>query len=448
MICKASDKAGGLTSESKGLQLLPVSVILLMLLAAGPAAAGEKFVWSEPSFSATITGSSEFYPGNNYQVEVLIENTAEDKNEILNLYPQIMPVPPSAALGTDVTLLPGDSPAEIKSGTYMIGDILSGESKTVSFVIYIPDNAEAGNYNLLLVTDSSYLSYGFLITESEIEYDYGDSINEINLPIKIKGKIIPGIISINYENFDSGKQGYLDITFKNTGYASGKNAEAMLTFPIGSPVSMEEGSVFIGDISPGGTKTASFKAQVSDSASTGKYPAEFVITYTDEYGNQAESEDVTVGIRIGAGPKFEVTTEGIAISPGQAKTFSISYKNTGDATAYDASSRITAKDPFTAVSDSAMLGDIAPGETVTAEYTLSLDNTAIIKPYGLNTEIKYYDELDNLCLSDELKVGITAEDSFNIITAITNPVVISILMALVLFAIYYIFRKENREPRD
>lgn len=428
----------------KGFILL-ISLILVFLIAAGPAAAGEEFIWSEPSLSATITGSNEFYPGNNYEVEVLVENMAEDTQEILNPYPQLIPVPPSAALGTDVTLLPGDSPVEIKSGTYMIGDLLKGESRTVTFIIFVPDEAMAGNYNLLLDTDSSYLSYGYLITESEMKYDYGDSKNEILIPIKIKGKVIPEIISIDNENLDSGKLGYIGIAFKNSGYTTGRNAWATLTFTPGSPVSMEEGSVFIGDISPGETKTARFKAQVSESVDSGEYPAEFVIAYTDEYGNPAESEDVTVGIITGSGPKFSVIAEDKTISPGETGTFSVSYKNTGDSTAYDASSRIVTTDPFTAISDSAMLGNVSPGETVTVEYTLSLDRSAILKPYGLNTEIKYYDELDNLCLSDELKVEITAKDSLDIISILTNPVIDAIIMIIVLFGIYYLYRKESKE---
>ncbi|MBN1432355.1 MAG: hypothetical protein JW931_06240 [Methanomicrobiaceae archaeon] len=272
-----------------------------------------------------------------------------------------MPVPPSAALGTDATLLPGDSPVVIKSGTYMNGDIPKGGSATVIFIIYIPEEAEA-----------------------------------------------------------------------------------MLIFPAGSPVKAEEGSVFIGPVKPGETKTARFRASVTDKIDSGQYPAEFIIAYTDEYGNQAQSKEVTVGIDIGSGPKFRVVSEKITFSPGETKTISISYKNTGDATAYDASARITANTPFSTISDSSILGDIEPGETVTAEYTVSLERSAIIKPYGLYTEIKYYDGLDNLCLSDELKVEITAKETFDIITAITNPVMVAILMALVLFGIYYIYRKENR----
>lgn len=448
MNCMASEQKKRVTKLNRRLPARIIFLILAISLAAGPVSAGEKFVWGEPSLSATITGSNEFYPGNNYEIEIYIENMAEDTNEILDLYPQVVPVPPSASLGTDVALLPGDSPAVIKSGSYMVGDILKGGSVTVGFVIYIPEDAKAGDYNLLLVTDSDYLSYGYLITESEIRYEYGDSVQAINIPVKIKGKIIPEIVSVGYENLDSGKQGYIGITFKNNGYAYGKNAEAVLTFPAGSPVTLEEGSVFTGDIAPGETKTAHFKAQVSDSINSGEYPAEFIITYTDEYGNQAESDDVTVGITTGAGPKFGVVAEEIIISPGETKTFSVRYENTGDATAYDASARITANDPFTAVSDSAMLGDIAPGETVTADYTLSLDSTAIIKSYGLNTEIKYYDKLDNLCLSDELKVEVTAKDRLNIASVITNPVVVAILMAVVLLGIYYIYRKEGREHED
>ncbi|UUX93088.1 COG1361 S-layer family protein [Methanoplanus endosymbiosus] len=424
---------------------LIAAILVICMLAMPVSGAGEKFIWSEPQLTATIEGSYEFFPGNTYSVTVLIENMAVDTEELLALDYPMMEIDPADALGTDAALTSGDAPVIVKSDSYMVGNIGQGESLTVTYSIYVNDGAEAGSYNLVLMTESRYVFSSYFDESGELRYDFRNSIQETEIPVKIKGKFIPEELNVTTENLNSGKEGYINVGFINSGYAFGKDAEAEIILSPYAPVTVEEGSVYLGDIASGDAGSARFKAIVSGDVESGIYPAEFIVIYTDEFGNSAQSEVAVIGIPVGKGPKFEVLSEEITFSPGDTGSVCVEYRNTGDATAYGANSRITAKSPFTAVTDSVILGDISPGETVTAEYKLSLDGKAILKPYALNSEIKYRDEYDNLCLSDELKVELIAVQKSGIGELITNPVVDALILAVILFGIYFVLRKKNQK---
>ncbi|EHQ35602.1 COG1361 S-layer family protein [Methanoplanus limicola] len=433
--------SGKMSSSLTGCVL--AAALLICMLVMPVSGAGEKFIWSEPKLTATIEGSNEFFPGNTYPVTILIENKAVDTEELLGLEYPMVETDPATALGTDAALTSGDAPVNVKSDSYMVGDIEQGESLTVTYFIYIDDEAEAGNYNLFLMTESRYVFSGYFDESGELRYDFRNSLQEIEIPVKVKGKFIPSDLNVTTENLNSGKEGYINVGFVNSGYASGKDAEAEIIMSPYSPVKIEEGCVYLGDIAFGDSGNARFKAVVSGDVESGVYPAEFIVMYTDESGNSAKSEAEIVGIPVGKGPKFDILSEEFVFSPGETRSFSVSYRNTGDATAYGANSKITAKNPFKAVTDSVILGDIAPGETVTAEYKLSLGGTAILKPYALNSEIKYRDESDNLCLSDELKVEFVAVNKSGIGELVTNPVVDAVILAVILFGLYYSLRRKK-----
>ena len=85
------------------------------------------------------------------------------------------------------------------------------------------------------------------------------------------------------------------------------------------------------------------------------------------------------------------------------------YKNTGDTTAYHAQARISVVDPFTSSDDTSYLGDIKPGENVTARYQIQAGDEADIKTYLLDAEIRYRDALDSSQVSDTFKVPVIVE---------------------------------------
>jgi len=80
--------------------------------------------------------------------------------------------------------------------------------------------------------------------------------------------------------------------------------------------------------------------------------------------------------------------------------------NTGTTTAYKAQVRLSAVKPFSSTDDTAYLGDLKPGETGIARYQFSVDDTAAVREYSLDSEVRYRDVLDNSQVSDTFSVPV------------------------------------------
>ena len=90
----------------------------------------------------------------------------------------------------------------------------------------------------------------------------------------------------------------------------------------------------------------------------------------------------------------------------------------------------------------AYLGDVAPGQTVTAQYTITADSKAAPGTYNLDTNVRYRDSLDNSLTSDtvsaQVKVVPTAPGSALPLLAV------SVLVAAILIGIgYYVVVKRR-----
>jgi len=149
---------------------------------------------------------------------------------------------------------------------------------------------------------------------------------------------------------------------------------------------------------------------------------------------------VTVGVPVSGKISFAVVSPPSEAVAGKKNEIEVVYENTGSATARNAQARISAVDPFSSNDDSAYLGDLAPGERAVARYELKVDSEALLKEYGLDSEIRYRDALDNSVISDTMKVRV------KVVSPGLSSLVIAGIVALVIIAVgaaYYI--RKNRK---
>ena len=134
------------------------------------------------------------------------------------------------------------------------------------------------------------------------------------------------------------------------------------------------------------------------------------------------------------------------MNPGNKHVITVEYKNTGDTDVYSAQARISAVDPFTSNDDTAYIGDLKAGESKTVSFVVSVDSAATIKEYGLDSEIRYRDALDNTYISDTMKVKVDVTAPAGITKIISNPIYLSIIIAVIIGIIYvvYQYRKKKR----
>ncbi|KAF1078472.1 hypothetical protein MKMG_00623 [Methanogenium sp. MK-MG] len=438
--------AGRTNKEIRRAVLCCILAGLLLCALFGPVCgAGEGFLRSEPSLYATLQGTNEFSPGSDIRLDFVVENQGVDNDVLLGLEYTPFSINPTTALGTIAGLDAAGAPVSVHSEPYLIGDIPAGVSRSFTVYAHVDENASAGMYTLIVSTNYHYAAAQHMLPSGQWEYTYEEKTVSLDVPVRIKGEVKPEILSLRAENLNPGQIGSIIVSLKNVGYAKGTASAAELS-GISGVFRLVDSGVYIGDLAPGAVTDVTFSAYVNDAVGAGTYPEEVVILYTDEYGEPQQSVSERIGIPVGEGASFAIVSGPIKIVPGETKAVRVTFRNTGDAPAYDARARIVPGKPLTAPVDTAILGDMAPNETKTADFTITLASGSLEVPYGLNAEIKYRDARDTLILSDQIVLQVDGTAGNPIRDALVNPVSLAVIAGIVLLAVYYLYagRRKNR----
>lgn len=380
-----------------------------------------------PELQAAVAGSNEFIPGEEVVLRINIENRGLiDMKFVQSTIINREDLPNTAKL-VRAGLSSGDSPLIVKSDPQMIGDIGGGKTVQAAFSVKVPTGTPAGVYTLPLYLDYTYLSTAEQYGQDAIQYTYREVNRTLSLPVEIQPRAHLNVVSIVGESLNAGTQGYLDVGISNDGSENARDAVIRITRNGESPVVPVDSSLFVGDLPAGGAMNARFKVAVSREAGAGTYPLDLGLRYSDWEGDTVDAEIITVGVPVGGKIEFIVVSPSEEIRAGSKKVIEVEYRNEGSMVARDAQARLSAVDPFTSSDDTAFLGNLEPGQTARARYEVSVDEGATQKEYGLDSEIRYRDALDNSAISDTLKVRIRVTE--NDITPLVAGVVLLLLAA-------------------
>ena len=425
-----------------------ISCILLIVCACliAPAMAGTKYTSGNPELSAYVSGTNEFNPGTEVQLTIVIENTGLNEFKFIQSGIVDRDDLPNTAKFLTVGLQPGNAPLSIKSDPQMLGDLKGATSANAIFTTKINADAPAGTYNLPLNISYTYLYTAEQYGVDTIQYSYKTVNLSVDIPIKIKPDVSIDVLSATPEHLNVGTEGYVNMKIKNTGSDNGVKSIVKLIRNGNSPIIPTDSSVYIGDFPPGSTVDCRYKLSVSSDAQKQTYPVDVVVVYENNEGDFVTSRSDTVGVPVGGKTDFEIVSLPAVMNPGNKKVISVEYKNTGDTTVSSAQARISAVDPFTSNDDVAYIGDLKPGESRAVSYIMSVDKSATIKEYGLDSEIRYRDELDNTYISDTMKVKINVTAPAGATAILSNPIYLSIVIAAIIGIIYivYHFRKKQQ----
>jgi hypothetical protein len=419
-------------------------LLILCLCLIAPAMAGTKYMAGSPQMSAYIAGTNEFSPGQEAKITIVVENTGTNEFKFVQSGIVDREDLPNTAKFVIAGLDAGTAPLVVKSDPQMLGDIKAGSSANAIFTTKINSDAASGSYMLIVPINYTYLYYAEQYGLDTIQYSYKTTNETVEIPIKIKPVLSIDVLSAVPEHLNVGTEGYIDMKIKNTGSENGTKAIVKIVRNGNSPIVPTDSSVYIGDFASGSTTDARYKVSVAADAERQTYPVDVVVVYQNKEGDFISSRSDTVGIPVGGKVDFTVISPPAEINPGNKKVINVEYKNTGETTVYSAQSRISAVDPFTSNDDVAYLGDIKPGSSAIASYEVSVDRTATMKEYGLDSEIRYRDALDNTYLSDTMKVKINVVQTTGLAAILSNPVYIAIIIAGIIGIVYLIlhFRKK------
>ncbi|MCD4806599.1 MAG: hypothetical protein K8R13_03360, partial [Methanococcoides sp.] len=129
------------------------------------------------------------------------------------------------------------------------------------------------------------------------------------------------------------------------------------------------------------------------------------------------------------------------LTSGQSGTINVTYTNVGEVEAHDAYARIVTMKPLSSSRSVVGLGDVAPGEDKTVSFNVASEISAVGKIYGIDSEVKYRNDDDEIEFSDNIIVELPIR-SREAGISITFVAFAGILL-LVIYMGYNTMRKKN-----
>ena len=387
---------------------MALAVIALIICCAAimaPVSAATKYLGGSPVFSASVTGTNEFTPGEDATISILVKNTGVSTMKQLDLGTIDYEDLPTTAKFVTVSLASPTDAIIIKSDPQMIGDVKAdGTAATVQIKAKISANATTGEYQLPLTLAYKYSED--IHQEKADVYEYVYTNEEVTVPVtvRIKPEVKIAIVESNPDTIATGTEGYLRLTIRNIGPEDGTMATAKLVRSGSSAIIPTDSTVFIGDFPSGGVVNCSFKLTASTDATNQTYPVNVYVTYTNREGEVVTTETETIGIPVNAKTSFTVTSQEPSIAAGTSGTIEVTYRNNGNLTVYNAQSRLSPHGLVTLDNNLAFLGTIGAGESVTAQYDVVVDKAAEIGEYTFDSTLRYRDALGNSQESDTIAV--------------------------------------------
>lgn len=410
--------------------------LFLIVFCASPVIAGTKYMSGEPNLTVSISGINEFTPGTTIELPINIENSGLNYMKMVQSGIVDRDDIPSTAKMVRVTLLPDGAPILIKSDSQMAGDITGSETKIVKFQIRVKDDGHAGIYNLPVQIEYTYLADAEQVGTDSVINRFNTKKQTLNVPFIVRSAINLDILKVTPEDINAGGEGFVTVSLKNSGADTGHKAIAKLNRSGNSPVVPVDSTVYIGEFKPGDEFEAKFKVSVTRDAEPQDYPLEVMVTYENADKETLDTPAESIGVPVGGKITFSMINDPPQVKAGGKQVIEVEYRNDGDAIAYSSEARISAVDPFSSDDDLAYLGDIKPGESAIAKFKISTTSDAIEKTYGLDSEIRYRDALDNSQISDTIKVQVSVVKSEGLSAILTNPIVLAVILIVIIGAAY------------
>jgi hypothetical protein len=150
------------------------------------------------------------------------------------------------------------------------------------------------------------------------------------------------------------------------------------------------------------------------------------VAFTKEYS--VRNIALPLHISIKKEPKFEVSKVSGTLKQGSTGMINVTYTNIGETSAEDSQAKIVVMKPLSTTKSAVRLGTIGPGESQTVSFNITAESDAVVKNYGVDSEVKYIDDEGKTQFSNNMKVDMPIEKSES---KFSTTMIIGILLALV-----------------
>jgi hypothetical protein len=221
----------------------------------------------------------------------------------------------------------------------------------------------------------------------------------------------------------------------------------------------------IDELKTGYTQPIKFTIRIDDNIPAGEYGLKLPVTYqyqsnvrtdtskaidlgltsdTVAFTREYTTQNITLPLHVSIKkePKFEVSKISGSLKQGSTSLINVTYTNHGETPAQDAQAKIVVMKPLSTSTSTFKLGIVGPGESQTASFEILATPDAVVKNYGIDSEVRYIDNDGKTRFSENMKVNISIEKSESKISTIT---IVGILLALiVIYQIVKVLRNRKK----
>jgi hypothetical protein len=325
-----------------------------------------------------------------------------------------------------------------KSVGYTTHSVSMDREVTVQYDFYIDKDAKATVYHIPMRViwadkpengkfNNETLYFGIRVSGQSKEAEI-DIFNVTTVPAEI----------------EPGTKASLEIKLKNIGYStiSLLNARLLAEHPF-TPLDSDLNE-YINELKPGEKAITHFNIAVDNTAPSSYYEIPLILKYTDEFGSHVKN--TTIGIAVKGEPRIfiqEIILEPSKLTADTEGLFMIRVINTGTESAEDAKIRISGADDIL-TEEHQFIGEIAPGESQTTTFGVSVDEEAEIGKHGLKISTSYEDEFGASYSNSKIyEISIFPTELFIPIEYIYALIAIVVLSIMVYVIITVRFKKEK-----
>ncbi|MCL4389104.1 MAG: hypothetical protein M1528_00170 [Candidatus Marsarchaeota archaeon] len=421
-----------------------IMVLIAALALSGIAVAGTSGpspIPNPPTFSIT-TNSLVFCRGETNYVPI----TVTDGGPAGPSYPSIgvSNLTGTAMTQVELSVSPGKGILPESVGTVYIGVVHANNSSTTDIPLFVSSNAS------LITSIGIQIQYAYdaLYTDSETR----------NLTFEVVSCGSPLAVSVNPKTVTSGEIQNLSINFTNSGNTTLSNLYVHYGVPGVDGAVVGSTQAELGDLKPQSTDRLNVSIFVSRNASIESFPLNLTATFY-KGDNLEQISNSTSLIPIGS---IDLLSSGLTLSPtvvSQGGIVSISFVLTDIGTSGASAVSVGAVVPngFSSFSSNPVyVGDISADSQ--APVTISLVAANTLKPgsYKIPLKISYLNSLrQNITTTSMVNVTVSSGSSYRAVAS-GAPVAgressgllpLTVLLALALVCVSYLFLKERRKGR-
>jgi hypothetical protein len=258
---------------------------------------------------------------------------------------------------------------------------------------------------------SGSLSPGSYPVAIDVAYETPDGLSGASETLSTGVRVEPertfDIRDISTQSFrvDEG-EATVRATVVNTGEAAARNVVVRAQGP--QPLQVTGPEAAVGDLGPGEAAETTFTFAIPAEAEPGSLSLSFAVEYENADGDLRRlDEPIRRGVTLETErDTFEVVDVDTDVTAGGDGSLSVTVRYNGDEPISNANAKVFVNDPLSSADDGAFLGSFEPGETRTAEFSVTAAGAAMAKDYPASIEVRYDDADGDSTLADGLQFGV------------------------------------------